>query len=81
MNPRVKNVTYKSPYRLMLVFHNDEVKEFDLTSYLHYPIYADLRDEAFCCNVKVIAGTVAWGDEIDFDPDRLYEESKSLQRA
>ncbi len=81
MNPRVKSVTYKSPYRLTIVFENGEHKEFDFSSYLHFPVYISLMDESVCRNVKVIAGTVAWSDEIDFDPDRLYEESIVLQTA
>ena len=81
MNPRVKSVAYKSPYRLNIIFVNGESKEFDFTSYLNYPIYEALKDEVYCCKVKVIAGTVAWDNEIDFDPDRLYEESMTLMKA
>ena len=81
MNPRVKNAEYKKPYRLIITFLNGELKEFDFSPYLHYPVYEALQDETFCKNVKVVAGTVSWGDEIDFDPDRLYEESKALQEA
>jgi Protein of unknown function (DUF2442) len=81
MNPRVKSVEYKNPFRLTIVFLNEEQKEFDLSPYLHYPIYESLCDETYCRKVKVIAGTVAWSDDIDFDPDRLYEESKVLQEA
>ena len=81
MNPRVKSVVYKSPYRLNIIFVNGESKEFDFTSYLNYPVYEALQDEAYCSKAKVIAGTVAWDDEIDFDPDRLYEESMTLREA
>lgn len=75
MNPRVKKVQYKSPYKLTLTFANDEVKEFDMKPYLHYPVFELLQDEALCSRVKVCMGTVAWNDETDFDPDLLFIES------
>lgn len=79
MNPRIKTVIYKKPYRLILSFTNGEQKEFDLSPYLSYPVYKNLKDESFCSKVKVIDGTIAWNDEIDFDPDTLYLESKSMR--
>jgi len=81
MNPRVKDVKYESPYKLVLTFSNNEIKEFDFSFYLHYPVYKVLNDEAFCHKAIVINGTVAWNDEIDFDPDTLYLESKMLSPA
>lgn len=77
MNPRVLIVNYQSPYRLIITFTNNETKAFDLTPYLHFSVFESLRDESFCSNVKVNNGTVAWGDEIDFDPDRLYLEGNA----
>lgn len=76
MNPRVKNVEYQSPYKLKLVFTNNEVKQFDLAPYLSYPVYEPLSDEAFCQKAKVFLGTVVWDDVIDFDPDTLFLEAE-----
>jgi hypothetical protein len=81
MNPRVKEVEYKSKYKLILTFENDEIKEFDFSLYLNYPIYENLRDESFCKKLKVFNGTVIWDNEIDFDPDTLYLESKTFTLA
>ena len=78
MNPRITAVEYKSKHKLILTFENGEVKEFDLSSYLHYPVFESLNDEAFCRKAKVFNGTVVWDDTTDFDPDTLYLESKSL---
>lgn len=78
MNPRVKQAEYKSKYKLLLIFENNEAKEFDFSAYLNYPIYKPLVDESFCATVTVYNGTVVWNDDIDFDPDRLYMESKAL---
>jgi hypothetical protein len=78
MNPRISSVQYKSPHKLILTFTNKEVKEFNFSSYLNYPVYEVLRDEAYSKKAKVFNGTVVWDDSTDFDPDTLYLESKSL---
>jgi hypothetical protein len=78
MNPRVKQVEYESPYKLIITFDNDAVRLFDITDYLQYPVYTTLQDETFCRRAKVFNGTVIWDDIIDFDPDTLYIESHEL---
>ena len=75
MNPRAKNILYKSPYNLIVTFTNGEVKIFDLQPYLDYPVYKELKNESYCSKATVENGTVVWNDEIDIDPDRLYLES------
>ena len=81
MNPRVSLVQYQSPHKLILTFSNKEVKEFDFVSYLNYPVYKALNDEAYCKKARVFNGTVVWDDSTDFDPDTLYLESKFLALA
>ena len=76
MNPRAKNILFKSPYNLIVTFTNGEVKKFDLQPYLDYPIYKNLKNESYCSRAIVENGTVVWNDEIDIDPDRLYLESE-----
>lgn len=79
MNPRVISVEYKGGYKLLLRFANNEVKLFNFSSYLHYPVFEPLTDEAFCRKVRAANGTVQWNDEIDFDPDTLYLESVAVK--
>jgi hypothetical protein len=78
MNPRVSLVKYESPHKLILTFTNKEVKEFNFGSYLEYPVYEVLRDEAYSKRAKVLNGTVVWDESTDFDPDTLYLESKPV---
>jgi Protein of unknown function (DUF2442) len=78
MNPRVSEVKYKHPYKLVLTFNNGGLKEFDFINYLNYPVYEKLKDPVFCNTVKVFLGTAVWDDEIDFAPDTLYLESKPV---
>lgn len=81
MNPRVKEVVYQHPYKLILTFSNGEVKLFDFENYLQYPVYSKLKDPAFCSKVKSFQGTAVWDEEIDFDPDSLYLEEKTIAQA
>lgn len=81
MNPRVSIVKYENPYKLILTFTNEEVKEFDFSPYLDFPVYKVLRDEAYCEKAKVFNGTVVWDENTDFDPDTLYLESRPLHIA
>ena len=78
MNPRVIAAEYKGHYQLMLTFSNKEVRQFDISAYLDYPVYQPLKDEAFCQKVKTSNGIVRWNDSIDFDPDTVYLESKPV---
>ena len=75
MNPRVLALTYKSPFKWILTFFNNEIKQFDLVPFLLYSIYSSLKVELFCKKVATFNGTVIWNDFIDFDPDTLYLES------
>ena len=72
MNPRILAVEYKEDHQLFLTFTNKEVKQFDLTNYLNYPVYKPLKDEAFCKKIKATDGIIQWDEYIDFDPDTLY---------
>jgi hypothetical protein len=72
MNPRVKRVSYRSPYKLLVTFVNDEIREFDLAPYLKYPVFEKLKDESICREARAEYGTVVWDKDTDFDPDTLY---------
>ena len=79
MNPRVTEVHYQSPHKLILTFTNKEVKEFDFSNYLDYPVYQILKDESYSQKAKVFNGTVIWDELTDFDPDTLYLNSKAVK--
>ena len=78
MNPRVLTVEYKDNYTLLLKFTNNELKQFDLKAYLHYPAYEELKDEKFCKKVKAVDGIVQWNNSIDLDPDLVYLQSDTV---
>ena len=78
MNPKAISVKYKGDYQLLITFTDQEIKQFDLSSYINYPVYEPLKDEAFCKKVKAIDGILQWNEDIDFDSDTLYMESKPI---
>ncbi len=47
MNPRVKNVTPLSEYRLEIVFSNGEVGVHDCRHLLDLGVFSELREEAY----------------------------------
>jgi Protein of unknown function (DUF2442) len=81
MNPKAKVVFYESPYKLIVTFNNNQVKEFDMEPYLKYPVYQHLQNESLCMQATIENGIVVWDEETDLDPDRLYLESKSVTIA
>lgn len=79
MNPRICKVVAHDNHTLTLVFSNQDVRVFDLRPYLVYPAFEPLRNIAFFKLAYADHGTVAWPQNIDFDPDALYLESYSDQ--
>lgn len=78
MNPRVKALTANADHSLTLVFNSGEVKRFDMRPYLGYPAFAPLQNIGFFQLARADHGTVAWPQNIDFDPDTLYLDSQSV---
>ena len=78
MNPRVCAVTPLAGLLLDLEFVNGRRARFDVAPYLHAPVFARLRDPGYFSRAVVSHGTVQWPGGIDFDPDTLYLDSKSI---
>lgn len=73
---RVKKVETLPEFILELIFDNDEIKYFDMKPYLEIGMYKKLKNKDKFATAKVSFGTVCWDDELDIDPDTLYEKSK-----
>ena len=76
INPRITKVSYESPYKLNLKFTDNTLRQFDMSPYLHYPVYQVLKDESYCRKAKVFNSTVIFDEMVDFCPDTLFLESK-----
>jgi hypothetical protein len=78
MNPRPIAVKAMDNYRLLITFQNEECKIFDATPLLALPMYQKLRNKGFFALAKADGMCVYWNDEVDIDPDTLFEEALPL---
>lgn len=61
---------------LRVQFDNGEVRDFDAAKQLFArKCYAALYSPGVLQLAHIMNGTVAWTDELDIDPEWLYEES------
>lgn len=64
-------------YKLLLTFDDNVKKIKDMKPYLDKGVFKALRDKDVFNSVKIVLGTIAWGD-IDMCPDTLYETSENI---
>jgi hypothetical protein len=74
----VKKVEPQTDYSLILTFENGERKRFDMKPYLDRGIFRKLRNAEIFGAARVSFNTVSWGEDIDFDPEALYEGGSPL---
>ena len=78
MNPRVTSVAAISHLKLQLEFVGGRCATFDVSPFVHLPVFERLKDPVYFSQAKVDHGTVAWPGGFDFDPDTLYLDSHSF---
>lgn len=78
MNPRAKKAKAISGFKLEVEFTNGEVRLFDVSPLLNYPVYQSLKDPSYFEKVFVSQGIVQWPNEADISPDLLYMDSKAV---
>lgn len=66
-------------YVLSIEFTNGVVKDVDLRTELHGPVFEPLREPVLFRQVRVNeeTGTVEWPNGADFAPEFLYEVGKT----
>lgn len=69
---RIRKVKALDDYRVQVTLTNGDVVERDLTDLIWGPVFEPLRaDYNNFRAVYVEEGTLAWPDDLDFDPDVL----------
>ena len=63
---------------LLVSYANGEKRLFDVSSLLTRKCYAMLNDENYLVKAFIQHGTVAWPNNIDIDPEWLYEDSRPI---
>jgi len=71
----VKDVKPLENYCLLLKFENEEERIFDIKPYLEIGKFQELKDENLFKSVKVSFDSIEWANQLDLDPELLYEKS------
>lgn len=79
MYPAVIHVQALDDFTLLLVFDNDEKRQFDIKPLLSHEPFKQLIDKNLFFTVKTSFDTIEWDNEIDIDPEYLYEHSKIIE--
>ncbi len=75
----VENVKPLKNHKLLLKFENEEQRIFDMTPFLETGKYKELKDAALFNSVRICFDSIRWANELDFDPEFLYQKSSLLK--
>lgn len=80
MTPKwvVKDVQTLEGYKLLVTFVQGERKIYDMAPLLEYPVFKPLSNKGLFKSARTDGCTVVWNDEIDIDPESLYNEGISI---
>lgn len=81
ISPDAVSVSVAEDDKILVSFSNGEVRLFDLKPLLTRKCYAKLNNKAFLARAFIQFGCVTWPDDIDIDPDWLYEDSIPVESA
>ncbi len=71
----IKDVKPLENYNLLLKFENNEERVFDVKPYLEIGKFKELKDENIFKSVKVSFDSIEWANQLDLDPELLYQKS------
>ncbi len=76
--PRVSTICPLEGYKLKVHFENGESGILDMTPYLDFGVFSQLKDPERFRSVTVTFDTIEWAGEIDLDPEFVYEKTHLL---
>ena len=74
MYPSVIKVSAGENHTVELEFSNGEQGTLDMTPFLDFGIFSKLKERQFFQQVRVSFDTIAWGEDIDLDPEFVYDK-------
>lgn len=78
MRPRAIDVKPLQDYKLLITFSNNEKKIFDVTPYLKYKQFEELKNPTMFKTVKIAGLSIEWINGADICPDELYNNSEKI---
>lgn len=81
---RVTSVFPIRTFKLIVEFDKKEYRLLDIKKFLQDDkgVLADVRDDLelfMSVSVDNVAGTITWPNEVDFDPQVIYQNSKDIE--
>ena len=68
-------------FTLDLQFNDGSLRRFDVTPYLNYGVFTELKGIHYFRQVRIAFGTVQWPHEQDISPETLYLEGEPLNEV
>jgi hypothetical protein len=78
MQPLINKVIARDDFTLILFYENDEKRIFDMKPLLNIPPFNQLNDKNMFFSVKPSFDTIEWENEVDIDPEYIYEKSEKI---
>ena len=72
----VISVEAKKDFSLIVKFSGNETKRIDFKPYLNFGVFTQLQDTDKFMKAHVSFDTVEWDENIDIDPEFLYEKGE-----
>ena len=79
MRPRAIDVKTIENYKLIVTFSNKEKRIFDVTPYLKFKQFQELKNQSLFKTVKIAGLSIQWCNGADICPDELYNNSINIQ--
>ena len=76
MYATVTSVKATDDYKLILEFDESEKRIFNATPILDFGRFTELKDINKFKKVRISFDTIEWENELDLDPEYLYEKSE-----
>ena len=78
MRPRAIDVKPIENYKLIVTFSNKEKRIFDVTPYLKFKQFQELKNQRLFKTVKIAGLSIQWSNGADICPDELYNNSINI---
>ena len=78
MRPRAIDVKPIENYKLIVTFSNKEKRIFDVTPYLKFKRFQELKNQSLFKTVKIAGLSIQWSNGADICPDELYNNSINI---
>ncbi len=78
MTPKIADLSTTDNFELVVTYKTGETRKFDASQLFKYKIYEPLKNKGFFKLAKFDNMCVYWNDDIDLDPDWLYNDSVPL---